>query len=98
MGHTQVKARFGVLAVPDAFRPRRGRRLLPREMSALVQLAYGALLRRDVRKRIMRSLEGNARKIAIAIVYGDGPGVEPHHRASAAQLMDWATRVKARRP
>jgi hypothetical protein len=70
-------------------------RLRPIEMSALAQLAYSEGLRPDVREGIVGSLNGDAKLIAIAIVHGDGDGVEQVHRAAAAQLRDWARRLRS---
>jgi len=72
-------------------------RLRPIEMSGLALLAYSEGLRIDVREGILSSLEGDARKIGTAIVHGDGPGISQTHLAAAAQLKDWAKRLKDRR-
>lgn len=72
-------------------------RLRSIEISGLALLAYSEGLRIDVREGILSSLEGDARKIGSAIVHGDGPGISQTHLAAAAQLKDWAKRLKERR-
>jgi hypothetical protein len=74
-------------------------RLRPIEISALAQLAMAERkgLRLDVCESIIESLDGNAKMIAVAIMRGDGDGVEQSHRAAAAQLKYWARRLDERR-
>ena len=72
-------------------------RLRPIEMSALAQLAYAesAGLREDVRRKIVMTLSGDARQIARSFV-GETPRRQAH-RAAAAQLRDWAARLRSSR-
>ncbi|MDX2093703.1 MAG: hypothetical protein SFX73_38045 [Kofleriaceae bacterium] len=72
-------------------------RLRPTEMSALAQLAYSSDgLRPDLRERIVGSLDGDAKKIALAILGGHPDGLAQSHLDAANQLKDWAKQLDER--
>jgi hypothetical protein len=73
------------------------KRLLPTEVFALAQLAYSEGLRSDIRKNIVESLDGDARKIAEIIVCGHSVDATLTHIAVAAQLKDWAKSLRMRK-